>query len=236
MSQYPPNFNPVTGQYMMPRRRLRRRRAVPVRGRTSDPFPESFDPTGDMEDPNFIPAPRPRPRPRPVNRDPIGPVPEFIPPMPEYGPPFPDVPSPRRKLPPRPDEPMPKKINTNPNANRRRRTYAPSQANARDRSRSTSGQNTVRRDKQPDKPKTINVSELRKAQAEEARKRNAPKGPQSKPKAKALPRRRAQAKPTPKAKAKPRTRVIPRRRAQAKPTKPTPKKGIARRRVIPRRR
>ena len=132
--------------------------------------------------------------------------------------------------------------------NRRRRTYAPSQANARDRSRSTSGQNAVRRDKQPDKPKTINVSQLRKAQAEEARKRNAPKGPQSrpapkapkgpqsKPKAKALPRRRAQAKPTPKAKAKPRTRVIPRRRAQAKPTKPTPKKGIARRRVIPRRR
>jgi hypothetical protein len=184
---YAPNFDPRTGKYSMPKRSMRRRRAIPIRGSTLPPDPLDFgsgDVTGrqmveDIGEPNVSYAPRPRPRVKPknLNPNPKG-LPDFqVPPPidpvgPKPAPREPKIPSPKMPKGPQGSKPATRA----PRAPRGPQSVAP------------------RGPKGPKGPSP-------KAQ----------KVPKSKPKAQ--PRRRAQVvKPKPTPKASPRRRVIPKKR------------------------
>ena len=155
------------------RRMRRRRRAVPVRGSTRLPDPEAglrdFPDSRDIDDtPRLAPRPRPRPRPKPM------PMPRDFSTPPRVPPPD-DRPTPRPKPAPREEiTPDPIKINTR---SKKRRTNKPSGADARNRSKSKAVNVSALRKSQANQArkrnaKTVNVSQLRKSQANQARARN----------------------------------------------------------------
>jgi len=208
---YAPNYNPVTGEYTPRKRRLPRRRVIPTsrnKGTPLDPFsiPFSSDPV-DFVERDFKPT-MSRPRVRPVNRN--APMPPEVPPIPIY-----EDPRPPERI---ANNPLPKMINRpkiDKSGRGRKRTFEPDKANARDRSKSKSSQGRPRGPQGPQGgSKKIGPSRPKpKSPPKQVRSApKSPKGPQSKPKA------------------------LPRRRAQAVQPKRVPKTGIARRRVIPKRR
>lgn len=187
---YAPNFDPRTGKYSMPKRSMRRRRAIPTRGSTRTPdipdiFPEMqmeremIDDAGEL---NVSYAPRTRPRPRVKPRN-INPSPTKLPDF--------QVPSDPIKRPPNsPKGPSPK-------ANRGPQGSKPA----------------TRAPRAPRGPQSV------APRGPKGPKGPSPKGPSPKaqkapkPTPKALPRRRAQAvKPKPTPKAPPRRRVIAKKR------------------------